>query len=80
MAIDSRETVGRKTRKIVETTTRPEALLIGRALQAYSDMLCAVDRDFPNPDQRELARMAKDLAAYYFRANQARDFIEEKDR
>ena len=65
-------------RHIVAGLPHDEALLVQRALTAYSKTLLAVDQAFPDPDKREYAAQADKLADRFRDANIARDYIESK--
>lgn len=67
------------TRHIIHGLDHDEARLVHRALDAYGAMLTAVDRDFPNPDQRALAEHCQTLAKRFQDANTARSFVEGEE-
>lgn len=70
--------VGESARDLVHALDRDDVLLMNRALEAYADMLTAVDREFPNPEQRRMAKRAEVLAGHARAANTARDWIEQE--
>ena len=70
--------MGESTRDLVHALDHDDLLLMHRALEAYADMLTAVDREFPNPEQRRLSARAQMLAEHARAANVARDYIEQE--
>jgi hypothetical protein len=67
---------GESTRSLVIALDHDDVLLMHRALRMYSEVLSGIDREFPNPDQRSMARRAMDLSEHARAANAARDWIE----
>jgi len=63
-------------RRIVPALDHDQCHMIARALQMYDVTLTGLDREFPDPERRDIATRARALSRIFFDANKTRDFLE----